>query len=158
MDNGNTDKVKMPPVAQVGIVVKDVDKVVTFYESTFGIGPWEIKEGESESTAGGSVHRYKTKVAVAQLGPVMLELFEVTEGRSPVHAEFLDRDREGVHHLGFFLGEEERERLMKDLAGKGVGVFQSSTIKGYGTVHFLDSAKVGGIFFELIPGPKAPAG
>lgn len=40
MDEKITGKVKLPPVAQVGMVVKDIDKVIQFYSSTFGIGPW----------------------------------------------------------------------------------------------------------------------
>ena len=31
-------------LAQVGVVVKDMDKAIEFYSSTFGFGPFEIME------------------------------------------------------------------------------------------------------------------
>jgi catechol 2,3-dioxygenase-like lactoylglutathione lyase family enzyme len=153
MDDIVTGKTKLGPLAQVGVVVREIDKVVEFYSSTFGIGPWEIRDGESEAKVGGQTYVYKTRVAFAQLGPVTLELFEVREGRSPVHAQFLDKDREGVHHLGFYFSREEKEKVIADLAEKGVSVFQDSHIKPSGRTTFLDSAKTGGIFFELIERP-----
>ena len=150
MDSDATGKVKLGPLVQVGVVVKGIDKVVEYYSSTFGIGPWEIKNGESEANVGGQTYVYKTRVANAQLGPVTLELFEVLEGKSPVHAQFLDKDREGVHHLGFYVSQEEKEKMIADLAARGVSVFQDSHIKPSGRTTFLDTAKTGGIFFELI--------
>ena len=46
MEKEITGKIKLPPVSQVGMVVKDIDKVMQFYSDTFGIGPWVVKEGE----------------------------------------------------------------------------------------------------------------
>ena len=150
MDNSGTGKADMWPLAQVGVVVNDVDKVVEFYSSTLGIGPWEIVDGESEAEVRGLKYVYKTRVAFAQLGPITLELFEVREGRSPVHAEFLDKHREGVHHLGFYVSAEERDKRIAELAALGVRVFQESHPKPDRRTTFLDTAKTGGIFFELI--------
>jgi catechol 2,3-dioxygenase-like lactoylglutathione lyase family enzyme len=150
MDIPASGKIQLGPLVQIGVVVKGIDKVVDYYSSTFGIGPWEIKDGESEAKVGGQTYVYKTRVAFAQLGPVTLELFEVVEGYSPVHAQFLDKDREGVHHLGFSVSREEKKKLKADLAARGVSVFQDSHIKPSGRATFLDTAKTGGIFFELI--------
>ena len=150
MDSTGTGKAELWPLAQVGVVVNDVDKVVQFYSSTLGIGPWEIRDGESEAEVGGETYVYKTRVAFAQLGPVTLELFEVREGRSPVHAQFLDKGREGIHHLGFYVSGEERDKKIAELAARGVSVFQESHLKPDKRTTFLDTAKTGGIFFELI--------
>jgi 4-hydroxyphenylpyruvate dioxygenase-like putative hemolysin len=150
MSESAMGEAKLGPLVQVGVVVKNIDKVVDYYSSTFGIGPWEIKDGESEAKVAGKTYVYKTRVAFAQLGPVTLELFEVVEGRSPVHARFLDKDREGVHHLGFYVSAEEKGKLIADLATRGVSVFQDSRIKPSGRTTFLDTEQIGGIFFELI--------
>ncbi|MBP1730422.1 MAG: lactoylglutathione lyase-like protein [Deltaproteobacteria bacterium] len=143
-------KVRLPPLAQVGMVVKDIDKVTEFYSATLGIGPWEIREGESEAKARGNTYRYKTKTAFAQLGPITLELFQIVEGRSPVHAEFLEKKGEGVHHLGFYVSEEEKEQMIAVLSDIGVGVAQSAKVNGRGSNAFIDTENVGGLFFELI--------
>jgi catechol 2,3-dioxygenase-like lactoylglutathione lyase family enzyme len=156
MDGNIAGKVKLPPLGQIGMVVKDLDKVMEFYSSTFGIGPWVTREGDSEARAGEQTYRYKTKAAFAQLGPVVLELFQLTEGRSPVHSDFLDKGREGVHHLGFYMSEAEKEQIVADLAGIGITVAQSAEIRGRGSNAFLDTEKIGGLFFELIAATPQP--
>jgi hypothetical protein len=114
MDNAITGRVKLPALGQVGVVVRDVERVMEFYSSTFRIGPWVTREGDSEARAGNQTYRYKTKAVFAQLGPIILELFQLTEGRSPVHSDFLDKEREGVHHLGFYMSEKEKEQIVTD--------------------------------------------
>jgi catechol 2,3-dioxygenase-like lactoylglutathione lyase family enzyme len=156
MDNAITGRVKLPPLGQLGMVVRDIDKVVEFYSSTFSIGPWVTREGDSEAKADDRTYRYKTKAAFAQLGPVTLELFQLTEGRSPVHSDFLDKGREGIHHVGFYMSKEEKERIVTDLAEVGVTVAQSAEIKGRGSNAFLDTEKIGGLFFEMIAATPQP--
>ena len=34
----------MPPPAQVGVVVKDVDEAIEYYSRVFGLGPFQIIE------------------------------------------------------------------------------------------------------------------
>jgi catechol 2,3-dioxygenase-like lactoylglutathione lyase family enzyme len=145
-----TGKIKLPPVSQVGMVVKDIDKVMQFYSDTFGIGPWVVKEGEyRELKVRDQFYSCKTKVARADFGPIELELFQVIEGRS-LHSEFLDKDREGVHHFGFFVSGEEREQIIGELSRLGINVVQAAerpTVR----FAFLDTEKQGGgVFFELI--------
>jgi 4-hydroxyphenylpyruvate dioxygenase-like putative hemolysin len=77
-------------------------------------------------------------------------LFQIVEGRSPVHAEFLEKKGEGVHHLGFYVSEEEKEQMIAVLSDIGVGVAQSAKVNGRGSNAFIDTEKVGGLFFELI--------
>jgi len=33
-------RVKLPPVSQIGIVVRDMDKAIEYYSSAFGWGPF----------------------------------------------------------------------------------------------------------------------
>lgn len=98
-------------------------------------------------------YKYETKLAFANFGPITFELIEAREGRSPVHSEFLDKNREGVHHLGFNVSKEEKEQMIADLAKMGVGVFQEGRTKRGANVVFLDTEKIGGVFFELIHRP-----
>ncbi len=143
-------KVKLPPVSQVGMIVKDLDKVKDFYSLTFGIGPWVVKEGEyRELKVRDKIYSCKTKVAWTNFGPIELELFQVTEGRS-LHSEFLDKGREGVHHFGFIVQKGEKERIIAELAKEGIPVVQAAERPGV-SYAFLDTEKKGGgVFFELI--------
>jgi len=138
------------------MVVKEIDKVIEFYSSTFSIGPWIIWEGNSEAKASDRIYRYKTKTAIAPLGPVMLELFQLVEGRSPVHSDFLDKGRQGVHHFGFYTTKEEKEQIIANLTKAGLRVVQSAEIKGRGNNAFLDTGKKGDLFFEIIDATPTP--
>ncbi len=150
MEKEITGKINLPPVSQVGMVVKDIDKVMQFYSSTFGIGPWVVKEGEYRKLkVRDQFYSCKTKVARADFGPIELELFQVIEGRS-LHSEFLDRDREGVHHFGFFVSGEEKEQIIGELEEIGINVVQAAERPNV-RFAFLDTEKEGGgVFFELI--------
>ncbi len=66
-------------------------------------------------TIDGKVYDFKTHLAFAEVGGVQLEVFTITEGRSPVHAVFLDHGREGGHHFGFFVTEEKRGQIKQAL-------------------------------------------
>ena len=45
------DKVKeqleLPAVSQIGVVVENLDRVTSFLESSFGLGPFRIEEPEA---------------------------------------------------------------------------------------------------------------
>lgn len=150
MENEVAGKVNLPPVSQVGMVVKDIDKVMQFYSSTFGIGPWVVKEGEyRELKVRDQIFSCKTKVARADFGPIELELFQVIEGRS-LHSEFLDKDREGVHHFGFFVSGEEKEKIIGQFGDIGINVVQAAERPNV-RFAFLDTEEQGGgVFIELI--------
>ena len=156
MGQAVTGKVKLPPKLQIGMVVKDVEKVKSFYSSVFGIGPWLVREHGAETKAYDDRHyAYKVKAAFANLGPAQLELFQLTEGRSPVHSDWLDKGYVGVHHLGFFVNAGQRRQFPVELAGMGYEVYQEREQN-----VFVNTAKTGGVFFEFVsaPMPEPPSG
>ena len=158
MEKDLVGKVALPTTVQIGMVVRNIDKVMQFYSSAFSIGPWLTRDGETEAkTPDGRVHKYKTKTAFAHLGPAQLELFQVTEGRSPVHSDWLDKGYEGVHHLGFFVTEEEKQRMPAQLVTMGIEVYQERQSN-----LFMNTVKTGGVFFEFVHTPtgmpQPPAG
>ncbi|MBI1988957.1 MAG: hypothetical protein HYS65_04365, partial [Betaproteobacteria bacterium] len=38
------DPIALPQQLHIGVVVKDMDRTIQLLSSTFGIGPWDIKE------------------------------------------------------------------------------------------------------------------
>ncbi len=154
MEKKPKGKVNLPPVGQIGVVVKDLDKAMKYYTETFGMGPWKVVQLDfPEVEVRGKKHPWKVKVAFTSLGPVEFELIDVVEGRS-IHSEFLDEGREGLHHLGFFVTAEEKERIIQDAAKAGIGVIQGGKSQHHsGSYAYLDSDKTGGIMFELINRP-----
>ncbi len=144
-------KIKLPALCQIGVVVKDLDKTMEYYTSTFGIGPWRVIGVERKEVL---VHEqkssYKARIAFASLGPVEIELIQLISGRA-IYSDFLEEGREGLHHLGFFVSGEEKESMLASLAGEGIRVTEGAkTVLHPGSYAYLNTDKIGGVIFELI--------
>ena len=140
MESGGAHKLQLKTVDQIGIVVKDIDKVIESWSSMFGIGPWTFRDISGTDAEGQST---KVRLAFTQLGPVQLELIQPMEGRI-FHSDFLDTHGEGLHHLGFFVDDFEGE--VANLLAQGVKVLS----EGPGIYAYLDTGGPGGVIFELI--------
>ncbi len=88
--------VRLPPVEQIGIVVRDVDRAVEFFGSVFGWGPFRVREGEQKGfTYDGRTGDCRLRMAFARSGDVEIELIQVLEGETP-HSDFPQAPRRGT--------------------------------------------------------------
>ena len=139
--------VRLPPVEQIGIVVKDLDRAVEYYSSVFGWGPFQIREIEMDGfTYRNRQGNCRLKMAFANSGPVEIELIEVLEGETP-HTEFLRQKGEGLHHLRFRV--EDFDTILRTLAGNDVEPVFHQVFPGITAFAYLDTDKIGGVIFEL---------
>jgi 4-hydroxyphenylpyruvate dioxygenase-like putative hemolysin len=143
-------------VHQIGVIVKDMDEAVAFYES-LGIGPFESPKGPApivdRQVYGKPAPDVKNRISTTQMGAVQLELVQPISGKS-VQAEFLEKHGEGVNHLAFLVDDLDRE--VAKLVEKGFTVISSGRTLGGGAFAYLDTDKIGGIVFELIQQPSRP--
>ena len=145
-----TDDVKqtlqLPEVGQIGVVVRDVDRVVEFLQTAFGLGPFRIQEAEAPNVWDrGEEKRIKARLAFAMLGQVELELIQILEGDS-VHLEFLREHGEGLHHLGFKVKDSQAK--LEQAKAIGFKVLQTGPT---GRLYaYLDTRETGGVIIELI--------
>ena len=139
-------QLQLPGVGQIGVVVEDVDRTIAFYESTFGLGPWDIREvGAPNVWDRGEEKQIKARLAFADLGQVEIELIQILEGDS-LHRAFLREHGEGLHHLGFFV----KDFAAKLEQAKAMG-FEVLQVDPFGQAYaYLDTRQPGGIIFELI--------
>lgn len=141
---------KMPRVDQIGIVVKDIESSIDHFESELGIGPWALFEGEPVwAREGNREVTYRGKIALANSGRVQLELIEITEGRS-LYRDSMG-DREGLHHIGFFV--RDFDRRLEVARAHGVEILQQAVLKKMGlTIEYayLDTTKTAGLITEYI--------
>ncbi len=130
---------KFSKVDQIGIVVKDMEATMNFYEKMFGIEPFPTVESAVDSA--------KLRIGSFQLGEVQIELIQVLEGET-IHSKFLEKRGEGLHHLGFFVEDIEKElaRIKKE----GIEVLERGTVLGVVKFAYLDTKKVLGVVLELI--------
>jgi catechol 2,3-dioxygenase-like lactoylglutathione lyase family enzyme len=150
VERSRTKKSPFCGIKQVGIVVKDIDKVMDYY-SSLGIGPFKsLPSGGvptyTDKKLRGKPAEFKLAVRIAQVGQIELELIQPLEGQS-IHKEFLEKQGEGLHHLGFFVDDidEEEARLTK----QGFKVLASGRRPGGGFTYF-ETDTVGGVIMELI--------
>jgi len=138
-------RVKLSPVEQIGIVVKDVDKTVEYYNSTFGLGPFHIREVELKGfTYRDQLCDCRLKVAFTRSGPVEIELIQVLEGETP-HTDFLRERGEGLQHLRFSVNDFPS--AVPKLAKEGI---KPVWHRGAPVFAYLDTDKIGGVMFELL--------
>ena len=143
MESGGTDKLQLKTVDQIGIVVKDADKVMESWSSMFGIGPWTINDFGGTDDKG---RPWKVRLAFAYLGPLQLELIQPVEGRI-FHSGFLEEHGEGLHHLGFYVDDVDGEAAKLVAEGAKVLFTQPSNFA------YLDTGGPGGVIYELIKRP-----
>ena len=105
----------LPPIDQVGFVVRSLDEAKARYGSLFG--PFTDLDGSVEAA------NYRGRVADAQLaiacgrsGEVEMEFIEWQSGESP-HREFIEAGREGMHHLRYRV--EDADAWVERLAPLG---------------------------------------
>lgn len=145
-------------VAQVALVVPDLDKAVEMYWKVFGIGPWHIytygKPLVKSMTYHGEPAEYKMRVALGYLGPTRIELIQPLEGEN-VYDDFVKEHGYGVHHFGVLvddmrtaLAAAEAAGLTMTMDGAGFGA------DGDGHYAYLDTEDKIGVTIELIERPK----
>ena len=87
----------LPPLCQIGFVVRDMDASIRLYEPMFG--PFKSRaDGELSADYRGQREPYELKIAFGYSGPLQIELIQWVSGKTP-HKEFIDAGREGMHHI-----------------------------------------------------------
>jgi hypothetical protein len=145
-------------VAQIAIVVPDLDPVLERYHRLFGIGPWHIytyaKPLVKRMTRRGKPAEHAMRVALCYLGDTRIELIQPLEGDT-VYAEFVKAHGYGVHHLGFLT-----EDMGRDLeAARRAGIEMTQDGAGFGPdddghYAYLDTEALLGTTVELIERPR----
>jgi methylmalonyl-CoA/ethylmalonyl-CoA epimerase len=115
-------------VAQVGFVVKDLDAAVENWVKVFGVGPWHFYTYGKPLVRRMSYHgrpvEYRMRLALANIGPLRIELIQPLEGDT-VYADL---------------------KMTMDGAGFGKD--------GDGHYAYLDTEAALGTTIELIERPK----
>lgn len=134
-------------VKHVCMVVRNLEKAMEQLRSLWNIGPFRfIDSDHPEGIVHGKRTHYKGKLAFAQAGPIEIELIEPTEGES-IWWEFLRTKGEGVHHLGVFVPDLDKE--LASYKEKGIRVLQSGETKDI-KLAYMDTEAVAGVVVELL--------
>lgn len=145
MEKTWVEKSKSWKFDHVGVVVKDLEKAIDYYQS-LGIGPFILyTPGPVDRKIYGKPANIKLKGAAAPMGPISLELIQPVEGES-LQKEFLESKGEGVNHIGFMVDDIDKE--VEKLEKEGFKLIVSGENPRRVFAYF-DTTKIGGIIIQL---------
>lgn len=135
----------------VGIIVRDVDKVVNFYEA-LGIGPFEplIITAKERKLKGKPLSGLKLKIRVAHVGPTRIEAIQPLEGTGPWF-EFLEKHGEGIAHIAFVVKDIEKSKA--ELTARGLKILFETWFENGGAAAYFESDEIGWSVLEIIQRP-----
>jgi hypothetical protein len=145
-------------IAQVAIIVPDVERAVAQYWRIYGIGPWHFytygKPLVQRMSYHGEASEYRMRIALSYLGPLRIELIEPLEGDT-VYADFVREHGYGVHHFGLLV--EDMQGALEEAAAAGLEMIQDGSgfgLGGDGHYAYLDTEDQIGVTLELIERPR----
>ena len=146
---------------QICIAVKDLDEAMNRYGSLMGVDSFAVYMVDSSDLPGvtyrGAPADYRVQVAIADIGQWQIELLQHHRGDC-VYKEFIDEHGEGVHHLGFFVDDEQKyEGTCQELVNRGYPHLQGGPILGKhrdGHFDYFDSKQDLGLIIELLDMPE----
>ena len=152
MGKSGTEKSLFSKVDQVGVLVRDLDKAVEYYEA-LGIGPFHPPKKAipiNRKVYGKPAPDVKNKAVIANIGQAHIELVQPIAGKS-IQKKFLETRGEGINHLGFVVDDLDKETTR--LIEKGFKVISSGKFARGGGMTYFNTDRVGGVQLELIQWP-----
>jgi len=128
----------MKKIEHIGIVVEDMAKAEKIFSTIFGKNVYKWEEVISESV----------KTTFFKIGESKVELVSATNTESPI-AKFLEKNREGMHHIAFAVEDIEKE--MERLKKEGIRLLNDSPKTGADNqlICFLHPKDTSGVLIEL---------
>jgi len=143
--------VSLPPIDQVGYVVRSLDAAIARYEPLFG--PFTRMDSPLTGVLfRGEPRDVNLRLAFGSVGNVEIEFIEVVSGSSP-HQEFLDAGREGIHHIRYRV--PDCDATIAALAGVGFAPIWYHDM-GSAKFAYLEHASRDGVLIELLEMEGAP--
>ena len=97
----------MKKIEHIGIAVKDIEASNKVFSTIFGKKNYKAEKVESEGVA----------TSFFQIGESKIELVSAINSDSAI-AKYLEKNREGIHHIAFDVEDIEKE--MKRLQNEGI--------------------------------------
>jgi catechol 2,3-dioxygenase-like lactoylglutathione lyase family enzyme len=146
----------LPPADQIGFVVRNLDAAMAMYDPLFG--PFSTMDGSVKAvTYRGRTEDAGLKIAFGRSGDLEIELIEWVSGHSP-HREFIERGREGMHHLRFRV--DDADHWIEKVKSAGYEAIWYKRYSADTTFAYLERPGDPTLieFLQMPPqGPQAPA-
>ncbi|MDO4740221.1 MAG: VOC family protein [Eubacteriales bacterium] len=138
---------------QINIVVADIEKAAKKWAELLGVKKPEIRVNRLE---GGAEYQYRGEEVSCELlcadipmNGFVIELHQPLSGPSSFR-EFLDKHGNGVHHIGFEVGDA-RDEVVAELAQAGYDVQRTHGIYPGSSWTIVDSEDALGVNLNIKP-------
>jgi len=145
-------------IAQIAMVVEDLDATVEQYNKLFGVGAWTFytygKPLVREMSYHGQPSEHSFRVALSYFGDMRIELIQPLEGES-IYKDFIAEHGYGLQHLGVLV--EDMDAALAQARAAGLEMIQDGSgfgLDGDGHYAYLNTQKTLGVTIELIERPQ----
>jgi methylmalonyl-CoA/ethylmalonyl-CoA epimerase len=139
---------KYGPIAQIGMVVDDLDRSIQRWIATMGVGPWTVFRNVTlNGLYRGRETVVRMDVGLAYQGDVQIELIHVTNGAHSPYLDAAGKPLAGLHHLAWLT--DDLDAVITRAAADGLQVVFSAESPGT-RVAYLEAPGEDGVLFEHI--------
>jgi catechol 2,3-dioxygenase-like lactoylglutathione lyase family enzyme len=135
----------LPPIDQVGYVVRDLDATLARYDALFG--PFTRLDTDLAGVwYRGTPADVSLRLAFGRSGDVEIEFIQPIAGASP-HTEFLASGREGIHHVRYRV--DDARATIAALGTLGFSPIWRHHM-GHSLIAYLEHASRDGVVVEVL--------
>lgn len=139
-------------ICQIAWVVDDLDAAVRHWQEAAGIGPFFVGEHVggifTEATYRGSPVEVDMSCAIAQSGPVQIELIKQHGGAPSPYRDVFAEGESGLHHICSFVDDVGAE--CRNYEALGFEVVLTGVVAGQTPVAYVDTRPTTGCMTELM--------
>jgi catechol 2,3-dioxygenase-like lactoylglutathione lyase family enzyme len=143
-------------IRQAGFVVDDIEAAMDYWSRSLGIGPWFYNERVPirNYTYRGESYEVHNSVALANSGPLQMELIQTRNDAPSMYRDFRQAGRTGLQHVAYWT--ESFDEDLARLTEQGFKVVMSGEVGERGRFVYFDTEYHPGTVIELseVAGPK----
>jgi hypothetical protein len=143
-------------IRQAGYVVDDIEAAMAYWSGTLGIGPWFYNERVPirNYTYRGERYEVHNSVALANSGPLQMELIQTRNDAPSMYRDFRQAGRTGLQHVAYWTQDYDAD--MARLTKQGFQPVMSGEVGERGRFVYFDTEYHPGTVIELseVAGPK----
>ncbi|MEQ9520774.1 MAG: VOC family protein [Parvibaculum sp.] len=137
-------------IRQNGYVVRDIEAAMKHWSETMGVGPWLYLDRAPimDFHYRGTPSDIEVSIALANSGPLQIELIQQRNDAPSMYKDFLDQGHEGLQHVAYWT--ENFDADLAEAEARGFTIVHS----GYsgapdGRFVYFDSPSHAGTVIEL---------
>ncbi|MFC6489468.1 VOC family protein [Nitratireductor sp. GCM10026969] len=143
-------------IRQLGYVVDDIEAAMAHWHSVMGVGPWfyNPKVPIEDYRYDGQPYDVHNAVALANSGPLQVELIEIRNDAPSMYRDFLRAGHSGLQHVAYWTQAYDAD--LARMEAEGFRQKMSGKVGANGRFVYFDREAHPGTVIELseVVGPK----